>query len=220
MRVILIEDEEHLRKLISIHLRDHDIVCHEHEDVPIDCRDFVGQNGVIILDLMLPSGSGMEYLPVLKRQLPRWPVLILTALDQQDIKLKGFDLGADDYLTKPFDPQELLARIRALYKRSFPDLQKQLQIGACTFDLQKGVAFVNDKNEDLTDREIKLLQMLWEKRGEIVSRDEILGSLWGNDENANPRTIDNMVSRFRRLVGDEDLIYFQNVRGVGYRLKG
>lgn len=182
--------------------------------------------GLIVLDVMLPGLSGYDICKQLRSRKLQTPILMLTAKGQEIDKVVGLDLGADDYVTKPFGVRELLARIHALLRRTgvvaCPEAQAQaaFQIGAATIDpktfgLKRGKAV-----EELTAKELKLLQFFHAHPGEVLSRDRLLNEVWGYNYYGTTRTLDQVIVQLRKKLGDngDEPKYLLTVHGVGYKL--
>jgi len=181
---------------------------------------------MIVLDVMLPGLSGYDICKQLRAKKVATPILMLTAKGQEIDKVVGLDLGADDYVTKPFGVRELLARIHALLRRTgataptVPGGQTPFQIGPTTIDpktfqLQRGKAV-----EELTAKELKLLQLFFGHSGEVLSRDRLLNEVWGYNYYGTTRTLDQVIVQLRKKLGDngEEPKHLLTVHGVGYKL--
>jgi len=180
---------------------------------------------LIVLDVMLPGLSGYDICKQLRGKKFAAPILMLTAKGQEIDKVIGLDLGADDYVTKPFGVRELLARIQALLRRSQPNgapasSDQTFQIGAATIDpktfqLKRGKAV-----EELTAREIKLLQVFHAHAGEVLSRDKLLHEVWGCNYYGTTRTLDQVIVQLRKKLGDngDEPKHLLTIHGVGYKL--
>jgi DNA-binding response OmpR family regulator len=176
---------------------------------------------LIVLDLTLPDCDGLELLPTL-RLLGQVPVIILTARTQRDEKLKGLALGADDYMTKPFDPDELLARIRAVLRRARPTVSR-IRLGAVTIDFAENRAVKGKHTVPLTHREFEILGYLAERRNVVVPRNELLRAVWGYlDTDLLTRTVDFAIARLRRKieVDPHRPQFIRTAHGGGYSLSG
>jgi len=173
---------------------------------------------LVLLDLRLPGMSGFELCKAFRRR-GNVPVLVLTALSQKVDKIRCLDLGADDYLTKPFDLDELLARIRALLRRARPVVQK-LTLGPIAIDFQTRFATRDRTELDLTHREFEILHYLAEREGHVVSRDELLKELWGYSEKPFTRSVDAAIARLRRKIEADAHRprFIHTVHGDGYCL--
>jgi DNA-binding response OmpR family regulator len=181
---------------------------------------------LVVLDVMLPGMSGYDICKLLRSKKLATPILMLTAKGQELDKVVGLDLGADDYVTKPFGVRELLARIHALLRRtennasSDKKSQSVFQIGAAsidpkTFQLKRGKTV-----EELTARELKLLQVFFAHPGEVLSRDRLLNDVWGYNYYGTTRTLDQVIVQLRKKLGDNgaEARHLMTVHGVGYKL--
>tara|TARA_B100001173_G_scaffold74994_1_gene63939 strand:- start:6480 stop:7166 length:687 start_codon:yes stop_codon:yes gene_type:complete len=176
---------------------------------------------LVLLDLMLPDGSGLELCKKIKSN-PKTeyvPVLILTAKDDEVDKVVGFELGADDYVTKPFSVRELILRIKAVLKRG--QVKKEIvevvrQFGDLKIDIESHEVYVDNNQIDLTALEFKLLNQLVDTRGRVQSRDHLLAEVWGYSSEVTTRTVDTHIKRLRNKLGTMGK-YVQTIRGVGYK---
>ncbi len=173
---------------------------------------------LVILDLTLPNMDGLEILRVLRERNLPVPVLIVTARADVDNRIKGLDLGADDYLTKPFEMGEFDARVRALLRRSRADGLKVLSCGALTLDMAARRAYLNDRPLDLPRREFHVLEVLISRHGRIISKDQIIDSISDFDDEMNPSTVEIYIHRIRKKLEATD-VTIRTVRGVGYILE-
>ena len=176
---------------------------------------------LIILDLMLPDGSGLDLCKKIKNniQTELIPIIILTAKDDEVDKLLGFELGADDYVTKPFSVKELILRIKAVLKRG--DKKKDLveverKFGDLVIDIDSHEVHVNSEQIILTALEFRLLRQLVDNRGRVQSRDHLLSEVWGYNAEVTTRTVDTHIKRLREKLGSMGK-YVQTIRGVGYK---
>ncbi|MFO7659574.1 MAG: response regulator transcription factor [Candidatus Cloacimonadaceae bacterium] len=177
---------------------------------------------LLVLDLMLPDADGMEVCKALRShdKFRKMPIVMLTAKAGMEDKLQGLDYGADDYVTKPFSPQELVARIKAVLRRAqWETFNKVLKIEeGLTIDFNKFEVYVHDQKADLTLTEFKLLQLLTKRPGWVYNRQQILDFLWGNDKIVIDRTVDVHVKHLRQKLGSYGS-YIRNIRGVGYKFE-
>jgi DNA-binding response OmpR family regulator len=221
MLALVIEDYRPLQKSLSRGLRAAGFAV----DLAGDGQEglWYGRTGdydVIVLDLMLPKVDGLTVLSRLRKLGKRTPVLILTARDAVEDRVRGLDLGADDYLAKPFEFEELLARLRALVRRKYGARDPQVQIGDLALDTTDRTASRAGKPLNLTAREYDLLEILALREGRVVTRTEITENLYSFDHEAESNVVDVYVGRLRRKLeagGRTRLI--QTRRGVGYVLR-
>ena len=178
-----------------------------------------GDHDLVILDIMLPGIDGFAVLSALRTS-KSTPVLLLTARGQTNDKVRGFDLGADDYLVKPFSTRELLLRIKALLRRTNPAAPEEqlLTRGVLSVDTSRHRVTVHDQEITLTTTEFKLLLTLAERPGRVQSRERLLQDVWGYSSDADTRTVDTHITRLRnKLVSAGDMI--KTIRGYGYKLE-
>lgn len=219
--ILIVEDEDAIARLMGLHLRAAGYTtyrCADGDDALSCLRD--GQWRLVVLDRMLPGTGGMQVLRWLKASEKRAhiPVLMVTALAMASERVQGLNDGADDYLPKPFEPDELVARARALLRRS-----RIVETGVAVeqgiqLDPDVPVVFEGNVRVDLRPMEYKLLQMLMKKPGKTRSRDYLLDHVWGNDVYVEPRTVDVTVKRLRKALkelGRKNCV--ETVRGMGYR---
>lgn len=221
MRLLIVEDNLHLGGLMVERLAVHGFTCDHASDLK-SARDFLGATpyDLTILDLGLPDGDGLDWLRAERSAGPLPPTLILTARNALEDRVGGLDAGADDYLVKPFDMDELLARIRALMRR--PGLRDQpvLEVGGLRLDPASREASVGGTLLDLSRRETELLEFLMRRAGALVTRHALGQELYKADEDVTPNALDAAVSRLRRKLeaaGGYGLLH--TVRGIGYLLR-
>lgn len=178
----------------------------------------------MILDIMLPDMSGYAVLEQLRDQGIQIPVLILSARTLTEDKVRGFNAGADQYLTKPFELPELISRVKSLVHRHRPAEPvdagpEQFQFADAEIDFTRHEVSVNGKLLDLTTKELELLRFFVQKEGQVLSRSDLLDNVWGVDSSPSTRTVDNFIVRLRRYFEPDpaDPRHFLSVRGVGYR---
>jgi two-component system OmpR family response regulator len=173
---------------------------------------------LVILDVELPGMNGFEVLRRLRRRKATVPVLVLTARDTVHDRIQGLDLGADDYLTKPFEMGELEARMRALARRAAGIAQNEIHLGRLVMDLNGRRALVDNAPVDLSARELAVLEVLAARAGRVVSKDALMTSLYQWDEEVGPNAIEIYVHRIRRKLQDSG-VTIRTVRGLGYLLE-
>lgn len=175
---------------------------------------------VIVLDLMLPRMSGYEVCRKLRADGVQTPIVMLTARGEEADRVLGLDLGADDYITKPFSVRELLARIRAILRRAQPlrRLPDELRFDDVAVDFRRYEATKSGRPLELTPKEFGVLRLLVARTGEVVTRDELLNEVWGQDASPTTRTVDTHVASLRAKLGDDASgPRLQTVHGVGYK---
>lgn len=178
---------------------------------------------LILLDVMLPSKDGFEVCRELRRGGMKSPIILLTARTQEAEKVMGLDVGADDYVTKPFSPRELRARIRALLRRTaLPAQEDVFRFGQCELDLGRFELRRSGQRLDTTTTELKLLAAFVRCRGRVLTREKLLDEVWGSGFAVTDRVIDNHVVALRKKIEDEPAAprYLISVRGLGYRFDG
>jgi DNA-binding response OmpR family regulator len=223
-RVLIVEDEPDIAEVLRYNL--------EREGFAVEV---VGRGDtalealrrepadVLVLDLMLPGLDGLELTRLLKRDpaLARLPILMLTAKSEEVDRIVGLELGADDYITKPFSPREVVLRIRAVLRRGREEeaaASEVLEIPPLRLDLAAHRLTVAGEEVPLTATEFRLLQVLMERRGRVQSRNKLLADAWGYADNVDSRTVDTHIRRLRRKLGVA-ADHIETVIGVGYRLR-
>ena len=217
MRVLLVEDDPQLSDQMMQSLTDAGYAADHAEDG--EDGHFLGDTepyDAVILDLGLPVMDGVSILKKWRESEKDFPVLILTARDSWTDKVEGLDAGADDYLTKPFIMEELLARLRALIRRSVGQTSPQLIAGPVVLDTRNGRVSVDGNPVKLTAQEFKLLSYMMHHEGKVVSRTELTEHIYDQDFDRDSNTIEVFVNRIRKKLG---VPLIQTVRGLGYRLE-
>lgn len=222
MRILLVEDEEYMAQAVTQVLEKNNYtvdLAHDGE-YGLDCA-LSGIYDIIILDIMLPGRSGLEILKTLRQEKIAVPVLLLTAKSETEDKVTGLDLGADDYLTKPFEMQELLARLRVLARRKQEiTVQSGYEFGDVLLNPYTLSLFCGSQSFKLTLKESQLLEMLMDARGGVISKDRIIEKVWGFDSEAEDRHVEVYISFLRKklkALGANTSI--ETVRGIGYALR-
>ncbi len=225
IRILLVEDENTLREAIKLNLEleDYEVVAVETGLKGIETFDNQRFN-VVILDVMLPEMDGFSVCEQIRLKNTTIPIMFLTAKNTQNDKLEGLKRGADDFMTKPFNLEEFLLRVKVLIKHSLKGSEQEEQLTIFEFGNNK-VNFSTyeakgvKKPFNLSYKEAMLLKLLIEKKGQVVSREEILSSVWGYDVYPSTRTIDNFISSFRKYfeINPKQPKHFLSVRSVGYK---
>ncbi|MSR59359.1 MAG: response regulator transcription factor [Planctomycetaceae bacterium] len=232
-RILIVEDERHIGVLIKFNCEAEGYEATLVEDGPSALELFEHQPepfDLVILDLMLPQMSGYAVLEKLRSNAIYVPVLILTARTLSEDRIRGFDVGADQYMTKPFELPELLARVRSLIARHAqvkgsgrPTLARTLDeayaFGDATVNFARHEVSVRGEPRSLTSLEIKLLKYLVDNEGVVLTRNQLLDNVWGVDSSPTTRTVDNFIARLRQHFETDPANprHFLSVRGVGYR---
>jgi len=221
MHVLFVEDESKIASFVNAGLREHGFVVDycENGDEGYS-RAIDNEYDVLVLDIMVPGKDGLAILKGLRRA--RWnvPVVLLTARNELDDRIEGLNLGADDYIAKPFFVEELVARIHAVVRRSVGDRQNFLGIGPIKLDCLTREVTCHQQAVELTTREFNLLEYLMRSPGRVFTRTQILEHVWGYDFNPNTNVVDVCVQRIRKKldpIGGSG--WLESVRGVGYRFR-
>jgi DNA-binding response OmpR family regulator len=221
MRILLIEDELRLAEALKSTLQRERFVV-DHVSGLDAARDAIAIAGfdLVLLDRTLPDGEGLSVLPVLRASNPGIHVIVLSARNGIDDRVTGLDRGADDYLTKPFSMDELLARIRAVRRRPIEIAGAKISAGSLVFDLAHEDVDVNGLRIDLPRRELRVLATLIRRRGRTVQREALENAVFGFDDEIQSNTLDSHVSRLRRRLKAAGAgVEIHAIRGVGYLLR-
>ncbi len=222
-KILIVEDDANISKLIRYNLEKAEFLC-ETTITGEEAMDILDNENIdlIILDIMLPKMDGLETCKQIKqdKRLSCIPVLLLTAKGEEIDRIVGFELGADDYMVKPFSPRELVLRVKAVLKRIKPieSVKEIFEVGSLIVDTSRHRVKVDGRNVTLTSMEFNLLAMLIKRCGRVQSRDQLLNDVWNLDAEVTTRTIDTHVKRLRQKLGKAGEL-IETVRGFGYRLK-
>jgi two-component system phosphate regulon response regulator PhoB/two-component system alkaline phosphatase synthesis response regulator PhoP len=221
--VVIIDDEPDIRELVSLHLERAGFHTEAFERAE-EFWDFLETRipDLLVLDLMIPDADGLDVCKLLRRNeaFSRIPIIMLTAKGEETDRILGLELGADDYVAKPFSPRELVARVKAVLRRGDDPGKEKIQAiaGILTIDPGRYEVRVMGKIIDLTSTEFRILHLLSSKKGWVFSRDQILDFLWGQEKAVLDRTIDVHIRHLREKLGVASFL-IKNVRGVGYKLE-
>lgn len=223
--ILLIEDEDHISDLVKLNLEieGYEVIDQTNAEGGLDLIQR-RKVDLVIMDVMLPGMNGMDACRKVKSLRPDIPVLILSALGQSTDKIKGLRSGADDYLSKPFNLEELILRVQKLIARyptnSNATMNNQIRIGKSIVNFDEFTITNKDKTHSLSSTEIDLLKFMYQHKNTVLSRQKILENVWGYDVFPNTRTIDNFISSFRKYIEEDPSRpeHFISVRGVGYKL--
>ena len=223
VNILVIEDEPDIRRNLEYNLgregfKASSVGSLDEANEKLKSKKF----DLILLDLMLPDGSGLDLCKKIKSnsETEATPIIILTAKDDEVDKVVGFELGADDYVTKPFSVRELILRVKAILKRSDTKtnevVEVERQFGDLKIDVDSHEVHVDSQLIELTALEFRLLKELVDKRGRVQSRDQLLSEVWGYNAEVTTRTVDTHIKRLREKLGSMGK-YVQTIRGVGYK---
>jgi DNA-binding response OmpR family regulator len=224
-RLLVVEDDPQLSTGLSLFLETHGFdvrLVGEGDGGLSEAMSLPGYD-LVVLDANLPGRSGFEILREMRTHGVQTPVLMLTGLGAHEDRMRGFELGADDYLTKPFSTDELLARVQAILRRSKPEQEGGIfEVGGVRVDLDNRAITRGDEKVALTDLEFKLLRYLILHQGRTVSREQLLRDVWGLPSEVETRTIDRHINALRKVMDgeDEESWPIHSVYGIGYKLSG
>jgi len=219
-KILVVEDEQSIRSFIVTNLKRNDFEVLEAERGSEALRLVkLEKPDLVILDVILPDINGFQICKEISGSCPEVSIIMLTALGQDFDKVKGLELGADDYIRKPFSPIELVARIKAILRRvNKRNQETELHIGPFRIDLQSQDIYKNDKQIAFTPKEFELLKLLINNMNKVLTRDEILNLVWGEDFIGDPKTVDVHIRRLREKLEDKpsEPKYIETVRKRGY----
>ncbi len=220
--IFIVEDEPDIRETLAYNLSQEGFIAEEFSDAE-SCLEKINKKApdLLILDLMLPGMSGLDLCKEIRatKSLSNLAIIMLTAKGEEIDRIIGFELGADDYVTKPFSVRELILRVKVILKKQTESLEdiEAVEFGAIKINLDAHEVSVNDDEVNLTALEFKLLKHLVQRRGRVQTRDQLLGDVWGYSSEVTTRTVDTHIKRLREKLGSVG-DYIQTIRGVGYRL--
>jgi DNA-binding response OmpR family regulator len=221
VNILLVEDEARIANFVRAGLKEQGFVvdyCDNGDEGYLRALD--NEYDVIVLDIMVPGKDGLSILKQLRREGRNAPVILLTARNELDDRLQGLNLGADDYIAKPFFVEELAARIHAVVRRSVGERQNLLAVGPLKLDRITREVTCNQRVIELTSREFNLLEYLMRSPGRVFTRTQILEHVWGYDFNPNTNVVDVCIQRIRKKMEPlDDAVWIESIRGVGYRFR-
>ena len=222
-KILLVEDDMNLGFVIQDNLKMSGYKVSLSRDGKDGLKSF-NENSydLCLLDVMLPKKDGFELAEDIRKVNPSVPVIFLTARSMTQDKIKGFRTGADDYITKPFDMQELLLRIEAVLKRSHPEMEikeDKITIGKYVYDPINYELIFDKEKLKLTKKQGEVLKVISEKKGQVVERELLLNLVWGDDNYFNGRSLDVFISKLRKMLKQDESVSITNVHGIGFKLE-
>lgn len=219
--VLIVDDEPAIREMIVVALEMADYECLEAADA-LEAHSLIidKQPDIILLDWMLPGTSGIELARRLKKEetTADIPIIMLTAKVEEDNKIRGLEVGADDYITKPFSPRELVARLKAVLRRATPPgIDSPIEVDGITLDPASHRVTANDASLNIGPTEYRLLQFFMTHQERVYTRSQLLDQVWGGNVYVEERTVDVHIRRLRKALGEHHDYLIQTVRGAGYR---
>ncbi|MBN6188018.1 response regulator transcription factor [Aneurinibacillus sp. BA2021] len=229
-KILVVDDEQSIVTLLEFNLKKAGFDVIKAADGPTAVKLAEQEKpNLIVLDIMLPGMDGMEVCKKLRMEKMNTPILMLTAKDEEFDKILGLELGADDYMTKPFSPREVVARVKAILRRSVPQEQAEaasdeqvLTIGKLMIYPEKYEVFFDGNRLELTPKEFELLQYMATHPGRVMTRDQLLNAVWNYDFVGDSRIVDVHISHLREKIEEDTKQpkYIKTVRGLGYKLEG
>ena len=220
-QILVVEGEATQREVIAYNLRKEGYVVRVAQDgnaAELELAEAVPD--LILLDWMMPGASGLELARRIRRrpETKDVPVIMLTARAEEEDIIRGLDVGADDYVTKPYSVTELLARVRSALRRSRSSVEDVISVGTIEMNIESYRVHVGDHEVSLGPLEFKLLRTLMERPGRVFERDQLLDKVWGRDIDVESRTVDVHIGRLRKALGDDAGNQIRTVRGIGYAI--
>jgi DNA-binding response OmpR family regulator len=224
LNILLAEDDENLGQLLFTYLQGKGFTVSLARNGKLAYEKFTGNKNkfdFLILDVMMPEMDGFTLAKEIREIDKQIPILFLTAKSLKEDKLQGFEIGADDYLTKPFSMEELLARMNAIFKRIAPEIKNvktQILIGKIPYEPELSVLKLAEGDKKLTTKENQLLNLLIKNKNEVLDRHATLRAVWGDDNYFNGRIMDVYIAKLRKLLKEDPNIEIMNIHGVGFKL--
>jgi DNA-binding response OmpR family regulator len=222
IKILLVEDDPNLGSLLKDYLEAKGNQCILRTNGEDGYKSFINETfDFVILDVMMPIKDGFSLAKDIRGIDQKVPILFLTAKSLSEDKLKGFETGADDYMTKPFSMEELMARINAILRRSSDSLNKEsseFSIGDFSFDTKLQILKSDNQNQKLTTKESDLLKLLCKNENSVLERNHALKAVWGDDNYFNGRSMDVYIAKLRKYLKSDDRIQIINVHGKGFKL--
>ena len=222
VKILLVEDDSNLGSITSDYLIAKGFICNWEQNGELGYKSFVkNQYDIVILDVMMPIKDGFSTAKDIRGIDKKIPIIFLTAKSMKEDTLRGFDIGADDYITKPFNMEELVARINAVLRRSSLVSESHyddIKIGGFIFNPKKQILSKDDFSVNLTTKESELLTLLFKNKNDILERNHALKAIWGDDNYFNGRSMDVYIAKLRKYLKHDEKIQIINVHGRGFKL--
>lgn len=223
LSILFVEDDENLGMVVKDVLEMEDYNVSWQKDGNSAIQDFMKNHyHLCVFDVMLPKKDGFTIATEARKLNPKVPIIFLTAKSMKEDRIKGFQSGADDYITKPFSTEEFILRVKAVLKRCYNDISGEVknvfEIGKYTFDYDQLSLTINGETKTLTQREADCLKLLCINRNEILTREMILKIIWGNDDYFTGRSMDVFIARLRKYLSADPNIAIVNIHGVGFKM--
>ena len=219
INVLVVDDEARMRKLIKDFLikKDYEVIEAQDGENAIEIyKENIDKIDLILLDVMMPKLDGWSVLRLIRQENKKIPIIMLTARSEEQDELFGFELGVDEYISKPFSPKILVARVEALLRRTIKEDEQIEEIDGIVINDEARTVTVDDKNIEMSFREYELLKYLIQNKNVALSRDKILNSVWNYEYYGDSRTIDSHIKKIRHKLGKKGK-HIQTIRGIGYK---
>ena len=219
INVLVVDDEARMRKLIKDFLtkKDYDVMeAQEGENAIEIYKENIDKIDLVLLDVMMPKLDGWSVLRLIRQENKKIPIIMLTARSEEQDELFGFELGVDEYISKPFSPKILVARVEALLRRTIKEEEQTEEIDGIIINDEARTVTVDDKNIEMSFREYELLKFLVQNKNVALSRDKILNAVWNYEYYGDSRTIDSHIKKIRHKLGKKGK-HIQTIRGIGYK---
>ncbi len=218
-KILVVDDEARMRKLLKdfLSMNNYEVIEAENGQKALEVFSMNPDTSLIILDIMMPLLDGWSTLREI-RKTSKIPVIMLTARGEERDELFGFELGVDEYISKPFSPKILVARVDALLKRCYPSSDSVTSYDGIVIDTDAHIVTIDGQNADLSMKEFELLKFLVDNKGSALSREKILNHVWNYDYYGDSRTIDSHIKKIRKKLGKKGE-HIQTIRGLGYKFE-
>lgn len=220
IRILFAEDDVNLGKVLTTYMTGKGYVIEHATNGEVAYEMFcTGSYDICLIDVMMPLKDGFTLAQEIRKLDKKIPIIFLTAKNLQEDMIKGLTIGGDDYITKPFSIEVLVARIQALLRRTIEPAENEdvVQLGSITFDKKRQTLLIEGKETKITSREVELLQMLLDKKNDVLERGYALKKIWGDDSYYNARNMDVYITKLRKYFKSEPKIQIINIHGVGFK---